>query len=270
MNFAGMIMVWMGRQYWGLALAALLLLGGCAGGSGAARNNADALDRPEVTRSLMDAAASAMAQNDPSTAAGYYRNIYARDPNNVQAAIGLMQSSREIGSLDQAREVADKMVAAKPDDPAVIAEVGKVRLATGQLQDAVKMLQRASDLDPRDWRSRSALGVAYDRLGDPEHAEASYRAALQISPDNAAVLNNLALSRAMAHDLAGARELLQRAISNAGSDVRMRQNLALIYALSGDMAQAEALTLRDLPPDVARDTLAYYRELAAHARTSPQ
>ncbi len=249
------------------AVAATLLLGACAGGASMDGGSGDPMNKPEVARSLLDAADSAEAQNDHATAAGYYRNVFARDPKNVRAAVGLMQSLRTLGALDQARDAAAKALAANPDNPAVLAEAGKVKLASGELNDAVKFLQRASDLDPQDWKSRSAAGVAYDRLGNRQKAEESYQAALKISPDNAAVLNNLALSRAMAHDLAGARELLQRAVASAGSDVRVRQNLALVYALSGDMTQAEALTLHDLPPDLARETLAYYRELAAHAQS---
>ena len=124
-----------------------------------------------------------------------------------------------------------------------------MRLATGQLPEAVRLLSQAAELNPLDWKSRSALGVAYDRLGDSKRAAESYQPPWQISPDNPAILNNYALSRAMANDLSGARDLLQRAVNGAGADVRVRQNLALIYALSGNMSQAEALTLRDLPPD---------------------
>ncbi len=247
-------------------VAAAVLLGACAQHPETAKPTG-AMDRPEVTRSLMDAAAVAEAQNDPTTAATYYRNVYARDPSNLRAAFGLMQSLRESGALDQAREIADKVLAAKPDDPAVLAEVGKVRLASNQLQDAVRLLRRASEMNAQDWRSRSALGVAYDRLGEPKRAEEAYQDALRISPDNPAILNNYALSRAMANDLASARELLQRAVATAGADLRVRQNLALIYALSGDMGKAESLTLRDLPPDLARETLSYYRELSSRAVT---
>ncbi len=252
---------------YGAALVGLGLLSACATDDmGGTRQRADVMDRPEVTRSLLEAAAMASAQNDPTTAATYYRNVYTRDPTNIRAAVGLMQSLRELGAGDQARDVADKIIVARPDDVAVLAEVGKVRLATGQVPEAVRLLQRATTLDLQDWKSRSALGVAHDRLGETDKAEESYRAALRISPENAVVLNNFALSRAMAKDLPGARELLQRAIASAGADARVRQNLALVYALSGNMAQAEALTLRDLPPDLARETLAYYRELAAQAQ----
>lgn len=253
------------RSFVASLLAGAWLLSGCAGDPEAQRA-AEGLDRPEVTRSLLDAAALAAAQNDHATAATYYRNVYARDTNNTRAAVGLMQSLRALGDLGQARAIAEQAIAAKPDDPAIVAEVGKVRLATGNLQDAIVLLQRAVVLDGRDWKSRSALGVAYDRLGDPARAEEHYRAALSVSPDNPVVLNNLALSRAMANDLKAARELLQRAVAISRSDVRVRQNLALVYALSGNMAQAEALTLQDLPPELARETLAYYRELANQAQ----
>mgnify|MGYP003348323103 FL=1 len=245
------------------ALAGLLLLAACAAETQGGRSPAD---RPELSRSLLDAAAMAAAQGDYATAATYFRNVYLREPGNTQAAVGLMQTLREMGDLEQARSVADATLLAKPNDATVVAEVGKVRLASGQLPNAVALLQRAVDLDPADWKSRSALGVAYDRQGDSVKAEENYRAALGISPNNPVVLNNLALSRVLANDLAGARELLQRAVDSSRADVRVRQNLALLYALSGNMAQAEALTLQDLPPDLARATLAYYRELATQAQ----
>ena len=245
------------------ALASLLLLAACAAETQGGRSPAD---RPELSRSLLDAAAMAAAQGDYATAATYFRNVYLREPGNTLAAVGLMQTLREMGDLEQARSVADATLLAKPNDATVVAEVGKVRLASGQLPNAVALLQRAVDLDPADWKSRSALGVAYDRQGDSVKAEENYRAALGISPNNPVVLNNLALSRVLANDLAGARELLQRAVDSSRADVRVRQNLALLYALSGNMAQAEALTLQDLPPDLARATLAYYRELATQAQ----
>lgn len=248
-----------------LSLTLGVLLAACATDPNA-RPGSSGLERPEVARSLLDAAAMASAQGDHATAATYYRNVYLRDPGNSRAAIGLMRALREAGDLDQARQVADAVQVAKPNDAPVLAEVGKVRLASGQLPAAIAMLQRAAELDPNDWRTLSALGVAYDRQGDRARAEENYRAALALSPDNPMILNNLALSRAMANDLPGARELLQRAVAAGRADLRVRQNLALVYALSGNMAQAEALTIQDLPPELARETLAYYRELANQAQ----
>jgi Flp pilus assembly protein TadD len=241
-------------------LGIALLLCGCSD-----IEKKEARDQAELTRSLVAAADSAVKQGDPATAATYYRGALARDPNNMPAAIGLMDTLRVTGGLDEARAVAEKALATKPNDPGVVAEAGKVKLATGQLDDAIKLLKRAVAADAQDWKSRSALGLAYDRVGEYAEAEKNYRAALVIEPDNPSVLNNFALSRAMVNDLAGARELLQQAAASPNADVRVRQNLALVYALSGDMAKAEALARHDLPPALVGETLDYYRELSASA-----
>lgn len=202
---------------------------------------------------------------DPASAADYYGNLYASDPTNLAAAIGMLQNLREMGSFDQARETAGKLLAGKPDQPKLVAEFGKIELASGRFKEAVQQLERSVTLDSTDWTVHSALGIAYDRLGEYDHADASYQAALAISPGNPAVLSNFALSKAMAGDLKAARVLLQQAAAGGGADARVRQNYALVSALGGDLARAEELTKKDLPPELARDTIAYYRELAAGA-----
>ncbi len=254
-------MVPRGWRHWGALLATAILVAGCAG-----------MDKPDskldLSASLLAAAATARSQNDWLSAANYYRTALAEKPDNMQAALGLMQCLRLIGGLDEASAVADKAVAARPADADVLAEAGKVKLASGQPDAAVDLLQRAIAADAKDWRTRSALGLAYDRLGDYDSADESYKTALAISPDNASILNNYGMSRAMANDLDSARTLLLHAAMMPNADVRVRQNLALVYALSGDIAKAEELTRRDLPPALANATLDYYRQLAAAAPAS--
>jgi Flp pilus assembly protein TadD len=245
----------------GLAFAGAALLGGCVTDS----DKGQSLNPPAEARALLAQNDKITRPNDPANGADYYRGLYQRDPTNTAAAIGLLQNLRDMGSFDQARESAGKMLAANPDQPALVAELGKIELAAGRLKEAVQALERAIASDGRDWKSHSALGVAYDRQGEYVRAETAYREALALAPDNPTVLNNLALSKAMAGDLPGAQTLLQRASSANSADTRVRQNYALVLALGGDIAQAEELTRRDLPPDLARDTIAYYRELAAGA-----
>lgn len=247
-------------RHTGMFLAALLLLAGCMDGADKTRTGESG--KSDLAQSLLDAAVAAQAQNDPTSAAAYYRSALAREPGNIKAEIGLMQCLRMTGGLDEARSVAAKVMMAKPDDPAVLAEAGKVKLATGQLQEAIRLLKEAVAANAQDWKSHSALGLAYDRLGDYAQADRNYDAALAVAPDDAGVLNNYALSHAMAGDLVRARDLLVRAVAANGADLRVRQNLALVYALSGDIKEAEELTRHDLPPALASETLDYYRRLA--------
>jgi Flp pilus assembly protein TadD len=252
----------------GALVAVALLVSAC--GSDLNKDADAAQEKSDLTRTLIDAAATAKSQNDIVTAVTYYRSALARDPNNKEATIGLMQSLRMSGGLDEARGVAAKVLASKTTDPAVLAEAGKVKLATGQLDDAIRLLKQATAADAKDATTLAALGLAYDRLGEFSQADTFYEQALAIAPVDANVLNDYALSRAMANDLDGAVKLLERAAAAPNADLRVRQNLALVYALSGDMTKAEELTRRDLPPAMVGATLDYYRQLAAAATTKRQ
>lgn len=244
----------------GLALIVSMFLAACASNDPAPGSIAATSD---LTRALIDAATTALRRGDAATAVAYYRDACRRDPGNAAGTIGLMRSLRIAGGLDEARGIAAQAIVRWSSNAAVLAEAGKVRLAAGNASAAVPLLQRATAIDDHDWRTRSALGLAYDRLGRYPRAAASYKAALALSPDNAVVLNNFALSKAMAGDLRRARALAERAVEADGADLRVRQNLALIYALSGNISRATALTRRDLPAPLARATLSYFHRLAA-------
>ena len=246
----------------GAALAGMAVLAAC---TGMAQQQEGGAADAEFVHGPAAAAAKGDKAKDPASAADYYRNLYSSDPSNLAAAVGMLQNLREMGSFDQARETASKLLAGKPDEPKLVAEFGKIELASGRFKEAVQLLEHAVTLDGGDWTAHSALGIAYDRLGDYGRAEKSYQAALAISPDNPVVLSNLALSKAMAGDLKGAKALLQQASMSNHADARVRQNYALVSALGGDLARAEELAKQDLPPDLAQDTIAYYRELAAGA-----
>jgi Flp pilus assembly protein TadD len=247
------------------AVAALaMLLGSCSYydeyfGKSAMAGHA----KSDLAGPLIAAAATAKSQNDMVTAVTYYRSALAREPDNVEAQVGLMQSLRISGALDEARGVAASVIARKPTDPAVLAEAGKVKLATGQLDDAVRLLKLATAADPKNATTIAALGLAYDRLGEYAHADQYYEQALAIAPSDAYVLNDYALSRVMANDLGDALKLLQRAAAAPNADLRVRQNLALVYALTGDMTTAEQETKRDLPPVQASQAMQYFRQFAA-------
>ena len=73
--------------------------------------------------------------------------------------------------------------------------------------------------------------------------------ALAIVPSDANVLNDYALSRAMANDLDGALKLLERAAAAPNADLRVRQNLAL-PGVGGNFKSLK------LPHDLERGALA--------------
>ena len=63
-------------------------------------------------------------------------------------------------------------------------------------------------------------------------------------------------------------ELLARAANSRNSNIQIRQNLALLYALRGDLEETEKLVRQDLPERVVKENMAYYRQLASARRTT--
>jgi Flp pilus assembly protein TadD len=150
---------------------------------------------------------------------------------SLEAGIRDAQTKRSQRDFNGAIHVLSQLMLVAPDDPRVVGEYGKVLVQQGRARDALDFLNRAVQLQQGDWMLFSALGVAYDQTADYASARNAYERALQLNPGETAVLNNYAMSRALAGDLAEAKRLISQA-SAGSSDERIARNLKMINALT--------------------------------------
>ena len=144
-----------------------------------------------------------------------------------------------------------------------VATRAHIAVQAGKFDEAVPLAEKAVEGAPTDAGFRALLGNAYFGAGRFASAEAAYRDSLAIYINQPQVVLKLALvsiaqgkndsaidalsasegaidaaDRGLALALAGraadAVELLNAAASQSGADARIRQNLALAHALSGD------------------------------------
>lgn len=172
------------------------------------------------------------AQKAPDTSPAASNPAPAAD---IEGNVRQARMLRLAGQYKQAIHHLAQLMLVASDDGRVVSEYGKTLAQMGRAQDAVSFLTRASQLRADDWTIFSALGVAFDELGEQDKAKDAYERALALKPNEPSVLNNYALSRLLAHDPQGARDLASR-IRNAGgqSDPKIARNLAMI----ADMAPA--------------------------------
>jgi Flp pilus assembly protein TadD len=184
---------------------------------------------------------------------------------------------------------------------------GEIGLATralsalnaGDATAAIGFAERAVAKTPDDAGFRSMLGHAYFGAGRFASAEAAYKDALTLYSNQPQTVLKLALAQiaqgkhsealafleagrtvldpanyglavALAGRPAEAVSVLDAAARVPGADGRIRQNLALAYALMGDWAQARLIAAQDVPAGELDARLQQWMQLAKPARTFDQ
>lgn len=94
--------------------------------------------------------------------------------------------------LEQAKVVLGKGTERYPDNVGLIIEELNILLAEGKEGESIDKLKKAIDLDPKNVSLYLVLGTAYDKIGDPEMAKATYEKAIEVNPKSYEAYNNLA------------------------------------------------------------------------------
>ena len=203
---------------------------------------------------------------DPLARASFWAHEVDVDPREVQAGVRLAAALRALGRNDEAAVAAERVLVVDPTSREALLESARAHLAAGQGFYAIEPLNRLRAIDARDWRYVSLLGVAYEQVSRTDDAEGAWRQALQMSPDNPAILSNLAMHYAARGQSSEAERLLRQAAAQPNASVQVRQNLALILGLEGKLSEAEQLERQDLPPELADANIAYLKAASSGPR----
>ena len=90
-------------------------------------------------------------------------------------------------SYPQALERFKKLEEASPNLPQGYTGEGIALALSGKLQEAIPVLQKASEIDPSFWVARRELGIIYWQLGAKEKAAKELTAVAKLSPDDTSV-----------------------------------------------------------------------------------
>lgn len=180
-----------------------------------------------------------------------------------------------------------------------VATRAQAALEKGDFADAIDLAERAVAGSDRDAGFRALLGNAYFAAGRFASAEAAYKDSLSLLPNQPQLVLKLALvaiaqgksgealaqleaardyldpsDYGLALALAGqpdqAANVLQEAARAVGADARVRQNLALAYALQGDWTAAKTVAAQDVPADQLDMRIQQWMQFAKPVRASDQ
>lgn len=195
-------------------------------------------------------------------------------------ALKLARAARDAGDMTSAVNLYTSAIEHKPDDMGIMVELGEAQLGAGTIDGAIETFNKVNKKSsarlgallgleraylmlreptkaltfadaavaraPKDKRAQIGQGVAMDMLGRHAEAQLRYRKAIAIDPYDVAARSDLALSLALTGQYDEAIKIMTPIARAPDATPRLRQNLALIYGLKGDMAAARALSRVDL------------------------
>lgn len=165
--------------------------------------------------------------------------------------------------------------------------------------EAVSFAEAAVAAAPQNANYRALLGQAYLSSGRFASAQSAYTDSLSLSPDNARAALNLVLAQiangrnedavrtledhrqslsaadfglalALAGDPRAAVSLLEIAARDGRADVKLRQNLALSYALAGKWTNARVMAAQDLSPELVDERMTQWAQFVSPKAVNQQ
>ena len=170
----------------------------------------------------------AVSKSDPLYPAVQLRRaLYMTALHNNQGALDIMR----------------RLVKAFPTQPEPAMVQGDILRAEKKYAAAIKAydlaLARTKHAGPAAWILYFDRGVAYDQSGKWPLAEADFRQALKLSPNQPAVLNYLGYSLAnRGIDLPQARQMIEKALAAQPNDGAIVDSLGWVTLKQGDVAGA--------------------------------
>jgi Flp pilus assembly protein TadD len=192
----------------------------------------------------MDAARRAFARGDLTTAERLCAEVLASPPEDARAWALLTETALQRERLDAAIVCANRAVALLPGDSITHILRAKCLILSGELGQALKAAETASEVIGTAPEALDALGAIFGMLGQHRRAVELFRRAIAARPDVSQYLVNLAATERMLGLLADADTHCRLAIAqNPGYTLAhyIRSDLRVQSADRNHIAEMESL-----------------------------
>ena len=176
-------------------------------------------------------------------ATSVYNQIPADDPAFHAAELGRAEAQRQSGDIDGAIETLQKLSETHADQASVHIALADLLRREERYDEANAAYDAAIVLfenpDPAQWAIYFARGITYERTDQWEKAEADFRNALELEPDQPQVLNYLGYSFVeMRENLDEALDMIERAVAKRPEDGYITDSLGWVLYRLGRYEEA--------------------------------
>ena len=233
---AGALAARWGRQGLGVALVALVVLGGLTWRQAHAYRDVETLWRDTLAKNQ----AATIAHLNLGTllqeagrladAEASFRRVLALEPDAADARTNLANTLRSQGRLAEATALYREVAARTPYDPGAHMNLGNALAQGGALAEAMAQYEIALRLRPNHADTRANLATVLAMQGRTAEAIVQYRAALAVDPTFVDAHRNLARVLADSGQLDEAEQHLREILRLRPDDASVRADLAGLIA----------------------------------------
>ncbi|MEM9228300.1 MAG: tetratricopeptide repeat protein [Pseudomonadota bacterium] len=184
-------------------------------------------------------------QGQYELAAAAFEEVAPTSAWYTTAEVGRAEALTGAERVDEAIEVLSSLARARPGNMSVITALGDILRREDDFSRAADAYDQAIDLiidpTPADWRLFYVRGIAHERTDQWPKAEADFRKALELNPDQPHVLNYLGYSMVeLQQNLDEALDMIERAVSQRPDDGYITDSLGWVLYRLGRYEEAVA------------------------------
>ncbi len=179
--------------------------------------------RPDHIDAILLTASMLESQSQFDLATAVYNKIPRDDPSFHAAELGRAAALIKADKVEAAIEVLQQLTKSHPDLPVVWSTLGDTLRRAERYGEAARAYDAAIALfdapDPDQWIVYHSRGISHEREKNWPQAEADFRRALELNPDQPQVLNYLGYSYVeMNENLIEALDMIERAVAARPDD----------------------------------------------------
>lgn len=198
---------------------------------------------PEYVDAMLTVASILEGEEQYELAGLAYSQVPVSALQYKSAAIGQAEVQRRGGNVEGATETLINLADTYPADVNVLNALGDIYRGVENFSDAKEAYTRAIDNLNNPARAYWVLfytrGISNERLGEWNAAESDFRRALELSPDEPAVLNYLGYSFIeMQENMEEAQQMIETASANAPDNGAITDSLAWVLYRLGKFDEA--------------------------------
>ncbi len=205
--------------------------------------------RPDLTEAALVEAEALSRQGQYTLAAAALAQVKPEDPWFVTSEIRRANTQRDAGDVDAAIETLTALAESHPDLVEVQAALGDSLRTADRFPDAAEAYGRAIAVigapQAAHWPLYYSRAISYERAKDWDKAEADFRMALELSPEQPSVLNYLGYSLVeQGRNLDEALSMIERAVAGQPDDGYITDSLGWVLYRLGRFDEALPHMLR--------------------------